>query len=155
MPIDAVSLGKILDKYWPILVEWIGGTREGSEDIVQAAFIKLAAEDPPPENCAAWLFTVVKRLAINEKISHSKRRLRETNVGSRKVQAADTSNEIEIRDLLNSLDIREKEIIIAKIWGELTFDEIGKLFGEPKASIWRSYKVGLSKLHLAYKEDSQ
>ena len=44
MPINPENLGKLLDRYWPVLVEWAGGASDGTEDIVQAAFIKLAAE---------------------------------------------------------------------------------------------------------------
>lgn len=71
MPIDANSLRKLLDDYWTTLVEWVGGARDGAEDVVQSAFIKLASEDPPPENPVAWLFTISKRLAINEQLSQT------------------------------------------------------------------------------------
>lgn len=77
MPLDAKELGKLLDGYWAVLVAWTGSSREGTEDIVQSAFIKLATEDPVPSNCVAWLFTVTRRLAINEQVSRSKRRSRE------------------------------------------------------------------------------
>jgi len=80
MPVDSEKLGDLLDRYWPVLVAWVGGARDEAEDIVQSAFIKLAAEDPTPINCAAWLFTVTKRLAINERLSRNKRRLREAQM---------------------------------------------------------------------------
>ena len=81
MPIDANRLRKLLENYWTTLVEWVGGARDGAEDVVQSAFIKLASEDPPPENPVAWLFTISKRLAINEQLSQTKRRSRESLVG--------------------------------------------------------------------------
>lgn len=71
MPIDPDNLGKLLDGYWAILVEWVGGDRDGAEDVVQSAFIKLAFEEPKPVNCVAWLFKVSKRLAINEQVSQA------------------------------------------------------------------------------------
>ena len=77
MPVDSEKLGDLLDRYWPVLVAWVAGTRDDAEDIVQSAFIKLAAEDPAPINCAAWLFTVTKRLAMNEHLSRNL----ETNAG--------------------------------------------------------------------------
>ena len=154
MPVTPEKLGKLLDRYWPVLVKWIGGAREGAEDIVQVAFIKLAAEEPEPTNCVAWLFTVTKRLAINENISHSKRRTRESHAGTQKTQNVDSPDELELQDLLNILEEREREIVIAKIWGELTFDQIGSLSGDSKASVWRIYQSGISKLREAYRECS-
>lgn len=154
MPINPDHLGRLLDRYWPVLVQWIGGSRDGAEDIVQAAFIKLAAEEPPPANCVAWLFTVTKRLAINERVSQAKRRTRETRFGTQNNQSPQTSDELELRDLLNILDDREREIVIAKIWGELTFDQIATVCGDSKASVWRIYQLGISKLKEAYRECS-
>jgi len=89
MPIDPQSLGKLLDRDWPVLVQWVGGARDGAEDAVQAAFIKLAAEDPTPANCVAWLFTVSKRLAINDQVSRTNRRRRETQAGKQNREPID------------------------------------------------------------------
>ncbi len=152
MPIDANSLGKLLDDYWLTLVEWVGGSRDGAEDVVQSAFIKLASEDPPPGNPVAWLFTVSKRLAINEQLSQTKRRLRESRVGRNRAESTDRVTAFEMRDLLCSLDEREREIVIARIWGGLTFDEIAMACADSKATIWRSYQSGISKLKNAYGE---
>ena len=152
MPIDPDSLGELLDDYWPILVQWVGGTRDGAEDVVQSAFIKLASEEPPPGNPVAWLFKVSKRLAINEQLSRTKRRLRESRVGSHQAESIDRVSGFEMQDLLCSLDEREREIVIARIWGGLTFDEIAVARADSKATIWRSYQSGISKLKIAYGE---
>jgi RNA polymerase sigma factor (sigma-70 family) len=155
MPIDSNKLGALLDGYWGILVEWVGGARDGAEDVVQSAFIKLASEEPAPQNCVAWLFTVSKRLAINEQVSQFKRRSRESRAATDRTRGSSGSVEnIEIRELLNILEKREKEIVIARIWGGLTFDEIGDAIGEPKATIWRSYHSSISKLKQAYGESA-
>lgn len=152
MPIDPDSLGELLDDYWPILVQWVGGARDGAEDVVQSAFIKLASEEPPPGNPVAWLFKVSKRLAINEQLSRTKRHLRESRVGSHQAESIDRVSGFEMQDLLCSLDEREREIVIARIWGGLTFDEIAVARADSKATIWRSYQSGISKLKIAYGE---
>jgi RNA polymerase sigma-70 factor (ECF subfamily) len=154
MPIDPNNLEKLLDRYWPVLVQWVGGAHDGAEDIVQAAFIKLAVEEPQPTNCVAWLFTVTKRLAINERLSQSKRRSRESHAVLHRTVSMDLSQEMELRDLLNTLEEREREVLIARLWGDLTFDQIGSVFRESKASIWRTYQSGLLKLREAYRESS-
>lgn len=152
MPINHDELGVLLDHYWPVLVAWVGGKRDGAEDWVQSAFIKLAAEEPQPENCVAWLFTVTKRLAINDQMAQVKRRSREKQAVDRSPRPADQNHDFEMRDLLDQLEAREREIVIAKIWGGLTFDEISSLYGESKASVWRTYQDGLAKLRHVYEK---
>jgi RNA polymerase sigma-70 factor (ECF subfamily) len=152
MPIDSKNLEELLTRYWSVLVEWIGGARDGAEDVVQAAFIKLAAEEPPPTNCVAWLFTVTKHLAINERVSQAKRHSRERRVGTQRAESNHSGPNYELQDLLDTLENRERDIIVARIWGELTFDQIGLACGESKATVWRTYQSGLSKLRNAYRE---
>lgn len=157
MPIDAKQLEVLLNRYWTPLVAWIGGSHQEAEDTVQSAFIRLAAEDPAPCNCVAWLFAVTRRLSINERVSQLKRRSRESLVASQKAEmdvSPGSSGDLELRDLLNTLDEREREIVIARIWGGLAFAQIASVFGESKATVWRVYQSGISKLRAAYEEDT-
>lgn len=152
-----MQLEALLDRYWAPLIAWIGGSHQEAEDTAQSAFIRLATEDPAPRNCVAWLFAVTRRLSINERVSQSRRRSRESLVAS---QTAETdgspwnSGDLELRDLLNTLEEREREVVIARIWGGLAFDQIASVFGDSKATVWRLYQSGISKLREAYKEDS-
>jgi len=153
MPVDSEKLGDLLDRYWPVLVAWVAGARDEAEDIVQSAFIKLAAEEPVPINCAAWLFTVTKRLAINERLSRNKRRLREAEVATQRLKPVGSqkrSTALELKDLLSKLEEREREVVIARIWGGLTFDEIASVIGESKATVWRVYQSGIEGLRELY-----
>ena len=155
MPLDAEDLGGLLDRYWSVLVHWIGGAHDEAEDIVQSAFIKLAIEDPSPNNCVAWLFTVTKRLAINERLSSRKRHQRESQFAMQKpasVCPQPHATELELQELLSVLDEREREIVVARIWGELTFDEIATVCGQSKATVWRVYQTGIARLRTEHKE---
>ena len=156
MPIDPQDLEIVLDRYWPVLVAWIGGARSDAEDIVQAAFIKLATEEPTPSHCVAWLFTVSKNIAVNERLSQAKRRVRESEAGARRAVSmdSDASNAVELQDMLNMLDKYEKEVVIARLWGQLTFEELASLYHDSKASVWRTYQAGISKLRNAYRKGS-
>lgn len=119
-----------------------------AEDVVQQAFIKLAQEETIPDNCAAWLFTVSKRLAINQQVSRKKRQVREKTVATfRSQNQADRGiAELEIHDLLNQLTAKEREVVIAKIWGGLTLDEISVALETSTATVWRTYQNGVDRL---------
>lgn len=153
MPLAPEELADLLGRYWAALVSWIGSVDGEAEDIVQSAFIKLAAQDPPPSNCTAWLFAVTKRLAINKRVSSKKRRTRELLVASTRASdsAADSPPDgLDLQQLLLELEESEREVVVARIWGELTFDEIAALTGHAKATVWRAYQSGLEKLRKAY-----
>lgn len=148
MPIEPHQLGELLDRYWPTLLAWVGGERHTAEDIIQQAFIQLAQEDPVPTNCVAWLFKVSKRLSVNQHVSLSRRQTRERVVAE--VRSSDQSKsstaEIDLHDSLAQLDHSQREIIVAKIWGGLTFEEIGNLLQLPTTTVWRSYQEGIDRL---------
>lgn len=149
MAIDAEKLGQLLDRYWPVLVAWVGGERGESEDIVQMAFVKLVVQDPVPVNCVAWLFTVTKRIAINERLSRNKRQVRELHIARRNScphRRQTDAESLALREVLEQLDDQQRQIVIARVWGEMTFDELAILFDEPKATVWRLYQAAISNL---------
>jgi RNA polymerase sigma factor (sigma-70 family) len=47
---------------------------------------------------------------------------------------------------LNKLDCKYKDIILLKIFNDMTFKEIGKMFGESMNTISSRYRRGLGKL---------
>ncbi|XZE54321.1 RNA polymerase sigma factor [Planctomycetaceae bacterium SH139] len=155
MPIEPKALNDTLNRLWPVLVAWADRACEDPEDVVQAAFIKLAAEEPVPDNCVAWLFTVVKRLASNSRLATHRRKQRQINASASQPQQAERTEpagEFELRDLLTRLGDREREIVIARVWGELSFEQLSVLFNEPKATVWRAYQTGIAKLKQVYLE---
>ena len=160
MPIDARQLGELVERYWPALVAFADRVCGEAEDVVQAAFIKLAAEEPVPDNCVAWLFTVVKRQASNARLSTNRRRQRETEAianqqgpvdGDRSASALDPSA-LDLRELLYQLEDRERETVVARVWGGLSFEQLAELTGESKATVWRLYQSGIAKLKQVYRE---
>ena len=142
-----------MDRYWDPLVAWVGGPRSAAEDAVQSAFIKLAAESSAPENIVAWLFTVTRRIAINDHRASSRRRSRETLAASLNPESDSSFAEVfEIREILDRLEARQRQVVVGRVWGELSFDEIATLMNESKATVWRVYQQGIEQLRKVYVE---
>lgn len=153
MPISPEQLVPLIDRYWAVLVHWVGTSELDAEDIVQVAFVKLAALEPPPQDCVAWLFAVARRLAINSHLSKSRRKKHEMQAVQQaydRCRAGQTLEAAELREQLDKLESPEREVVVAHIWGQLTFDQIAEATGSSKATAWRAYQAAIKKLQSYY-----
>jgi RNA polymerase sigma-70 factor (ECF subfamily) len=153
MPLSPEELGQLLDRYWGTLVAWVGREHAFAEDVVQAAFIKLAAQSPPPSDVPAWLFQVTRRLALNELKAAERRRKREqvahdlqANRCGGAVPSQEGLDREDLHVLLERLTPLDRQIVVARIWGELSFDQIAALVQWPKSRVWRTYQSALAAL---------
>lgn len=153
MPLSPEELGHWLDRYWGTLVAWVGREQPFAEDVVQAAFIKLAAQSPPPSDIPAWLFQVTRRLALNELKTAERRRQREqlahdrqSNRSGYAAPSEENLNHADLNELLERLAPLDRQIVVARIWGELSFDQIAALVEWPKSRVWRAYQSALAAL---------
>ncbi len=141
------------------------------DDAVQEAFLELSKLDVPPDDPLGWLFTATRRRAINQTRSDSRRRKRnerrnERHNVSRNELASDPlrpispawfESELESREEieklqteLEKLDPVEREIVVAHIWGELSFAQIAKLVELSSSTVHRRYQSALAQLRLAW-----
>ena len=116
---------------------------------MQEAFCRLAVLDPPPDRPAAWLYRVVRNLAENHRLSSRRRRSREKQVATAESFNADPSEGLDVDEAVNAvlqLDDPLREVVTARIWGQLTFDEIGVLCQISTATASRRYRNALEEL---------
>lgn len=153
MSISPEQLSNLLDRHWGPLLAWVGPCGGAAEDVVQQAFIALSGEFPSPRNPAAWLYATSRNLAINEKIQQE-RRLRRNEIAARsETQPAEIWKTNEAADLvekLGRLSDQAREIVVAHIWGDLSFDEIASVLNLSRATIWRQYQLALTQLRNLY-----
>jgi len=117
-----------------------------AEDLVQEAFMRLLDETPFPDSPRAWLFRVVRNLAIDQ-MRRDKNSPCRQGIGS--WFEPSTKNPADLEDLteaLQQLPLEIREIIVSKIWGNLTFREISELTGRPISSVHHDYQTGITQL---------
>ena len=122
------------------------------EDVVQDAFLKLAAQRELPDNPAAWLFRVVRNGAIDAGQAARRRKRYESAAASWaapwfEADADERAGSRSIRSRLpasfRALPIEEREIIVAHLWGGLTFEQIAGVAGCSSSTAHRLYARGL------------
>lgn len=148
MPIDAPELARLIDRHGASLQLWVRSYCESSVDVVQEAFAKLAIQDPPPHKPVAWLYQVSRNLALKQRLSDHRRRLRE-KAAARPELIDEEIHPVEVVDLIKAvegLDDELREILVARIWGQLSLEEIGNLCGISTATAFRRYNESIKTL---------
>lgn len=121
------------------------------EDVVQEAWVGLLQQKPVPERPIAWMYAVVRRRAINAGRSERRRRVHEEQAAATRPAwfALDDRSPIDPVALvaaLESLDGALREVVVARIWGQLTFEEIAELIGTSVPTAFRRFRSGLESL---------
>jgi RNA polymerase sigma factor (sigma-70 family) len=120
-------------------------------DVVQEAFLRLVRQKQQPDRPAAWLYRVVRNAAISASRSEQ-RRTRHEQAASRNNPLLFDSDPDSPFDAstasraLSELPADEREVLIARIWGGLTFEEIGEVSGVSTSAAHRRYEAALSTL---------
>lgn len=129
---------------------WARSCCDSAEDAVQEAFAKLATQDPEPDNPVAWLYQVSRNVALKRRQSDRRRRDRELASAQAEVVAA-PADPLEIADLqaaVAALADELREVLVARIWGQLTLEEIGQMCGISTATAFRRYREALEAMRL-------
>jgi RNA polymerase sigma-70 factor (ECF subfamily) len=148
---NAIELGRLIDSYAAALIlfarQWCGT----SEDVVQDAFLKFMAQPQPPDPVGPWLFRVVRNGALSAARAERRRAAREREVAARAAPwfLADPARDLDaaaLHQALAALPAEQREVIVAHVWGGLTFEQVGALVGCSTSMAYRRYSAGLETL---------
>jgi RNA polymerase sigma factor (sigma-70 family) len=151
-PIDAEELGRLLDEHGAALALYAAQWTDSPDDCVQEALVALARQRPSPEHVVAWLYRVVKHRALNATRGDQRRRERESRAMAQRFPEIDKSADfdrddtIAATDALVQLESGERELVVMRIWGNLTYEEIGAALNISTTTAYRQYERALIKL---------
>ena len=152
---ESQRLGSLIDRLAAPLGLYARQWCETPEDVVQEAFLKLAGQARPPENPDAWLFRAVRNGAINAGVADRRRRRREAEASARADAWFDPSlsktqdgaiDPESAQVALSTLPDDQREVIVAHLWGGLSFTQVAELSGVSSSSAHRLYHAGLATL---------
>jgi RNA polymerase sigma factor (sigma-70 family) len=154
--VSAELLGSLLDEHGGALALYAAQWTENADDCVQEALLKLANQSSIPENPVAWMFRAVRNFAINQFRAARRRERREAMAERLRLRYAEVTrstndgdegpSSTELVAALDSLPDEQKEVIIARIWGGLGFEQVAELAGCSTSTAHRRYEAGLSTL---------
>jgi RNA polymerase sigma-70 factor (ECF subfamily) len=148
---DPQRLGHLIDKHAAALTLYARQWCLAPDDVVQEAFLKLAGQRAPPDNVVAWLYRVVRNGAIAAGRSEQRRRRHEREAAeltdSWFLPAEGTGLDAQAAtEALNALPMEQREVLLAHLWGALTFEQIGEVVAVSASTAHRRYLEGLAAL---------
>lgn len=149
MPLDPADLGRLYRELAPALRLYARQWGGCADDVVQNAFVQLARQSPPPEAVLPWLYRVVRNDAIAWQRGAARRRQREQRASAPEAWFSAAEQRLDASEatrLLAELPLELREVIVARLWGGLTFDEVARLVGCSLPTAHRRYETGLARL---------
>jgi RNA polymerase sigma-70 factor (ECF subfamily) len=127
-----------------------------AEDVVQEAFVRYWRHQRSlPGNRQALIVTSIRRAAIDLARRESRRARREEKSGIGLDDGTDVfepavgddhDRRREIESALRRLPVEQREVLVLKIWNELTFEQIAETLGIPLNTAASRYRYALAAL---------
>lgn len=120
------------------------------EDVVQEALLRLIREPNLPDRPVAWMYRAVRRRAMTATRSAQRRRRHEAAAGQQTnwfQPSADNAIDAQAATAaLRGLTGADREVVIARLWGGLSFHEIGELVHCSSSAAHRRYAAAIVQL---------
>ena len=126
-------------------------SRADAEDIVQDAFVRFWRRQHSIQN-RALLFATVRSIGLDLLRRDARRARREAVAVLESEQTIEPhfSNEDEsqraLAEAVDRLPLEQREVVVMKIWNELTFQEIGTVLGISQNTAASRYRYALTSL---------
>ena len=134
----------------------LGLSHGEAEDVLQETFVALLQLERKPDDAEHYGVRAFRNRALNYRRSTWRRLTRELE--SRRWFERDTNEteaERQAMKALTELPPEQREVIVLKIWNEMTFEAIGRLFDLSPNTVAGRYRYGLNKLRACLREKEE
>ena len=155
---DRAEIQQLVDRHGTALVLYARQWCLNPDDAVQEAFCDLIANrNGRPNTPVAWLFKVTKRKAMNQARAEQRRKKHHEFAANAsdswfEPQPEARIVEAEVEFALKALGEMERQVVVARIWGELTFDQIAEVVSTSSSAAHRQYHQALKKMATRFSE---
>jgi RNA polymerase sigma-70 factor, ECF subfamily len=151
-----------LDRHGPALVLLARqrvASRVDAEDVVQEAFVRFWRSRHRATDPVAFLYTCVRRCALDWQRTRGRRSRREQIAARPEADscfagpAEQAERSAAVEALLRGLPEDQREVIVMKIWGGLSFPQIAESLRIPANTAASRYRYALDKLRARSAEE--
>ena len=165
--LETVDWKAIFDQYGSkmlLFAKQFVATQADAEDVVQEAFRRFwKSEKRDSENIVSMLFGSVRWAALDFRRQRERRKNREAlasadeqvlegaSMFDRSLEKEELSGEVQ--NALKKLPEAQREIVTLKVWGELTYQQIGDTLGISPNTASSRYRYALDALRKTMRKD--
>jgi RNA polymerase sigma-70 factor (ECF subfamily) len=149
---QAEKVQELFERHGPSLVLYARRWSRWPDDSVQEALIELSQLEEPPIDPVAWLYTTTKRRGLNLTRSEGRRtkyeQLAAAEIDSwfHQTNTTEAFSATELTEQLAALDNDEYELVVGRVWGNLTFSQLADLLECSTSAVHRRYQAALKHL---------
>jgi RNA polymerase sigma-70 factor, ECF subfamily len=160
---DAERWRELWERHGAALVlfarQWTS-SRGDAEDAMQDGFVKFWQTRSRARDEVAYLYACVRGAAMDLDRGRRRRVAREQRFARAEESAFEISveraeREAMVENALNQLPGDQREVVVMKIWGGLTFAQIGEALGVPLNTAASRYRYALARLEADLSEVAQ
>lgn len=155
--VSKIDLTTLVQQHFKPLVlfarQWDESTAEDVVHDVFVRFAELVRDRQPPRHTVSWLYRAVRNRAIDA-FRKNRQKQKHAEILSRKstewfTPPSQPDEQIDARlltEMMRQLPRKQREVIVAHLWGGLPFREIATLTGHSDSSVRRDFHAGLNML---------
>ncbi|MDH7503792.1 MAG: sigma-70 family RNA polymerase sigma factor, partial [Verrucomicrobiota bacterium] len=134
----------------------LGLTHPEAEDVLHDTFVAMMGLETPPADPEQFAVRAYRNRAINHRRSFW-RRLKRENAAVLWFDQSDNQSEAELLavNALAALPPNQREVVVLKIWHELTFEAIATITNTSPNTAAARYRYGIEKIRKAISRTSQ
>ena len=151
-----------LDRHGPallLLARQYVPSHADAEDVVQEAFIRFWRAKTTVKDPTAYLFASIKSCSLDWQRGRRRQVSREEHAAKREAEPLFASNseqherQAAVEAALSELPADQSEVLVMKIWGELTFSQIAAALDLSPNTAASRYRYALAKLRETLAEE--
>jgi RNA polymerase sigma-70 factor, ECF subfamily len=117
-----------------------------AEDVLHQVFLRLLRDGTTEISSPGYLFRAVRNRVLN----HIRDRAREVGLDSDaqwlESPSGSTETALALQSALRTVPEEQREVIVLRVWAQMTFEEIAGVVGVPPNTAASRYRYGLAKL---------
>ncbi len=156
MPGQDETWRELLARHGPALVlfarQWLGRHAD-AEDAVQDGFVRLLNARRTPDDRLAYLYACVRTAAIDAARTRARRKRVDEKRATPESVFAEAPEQAELASAvdaaLGGLPVEQREVVVMKIWGGLTFSQIAAALDLSPNTVASRYRYAIERLESA------
>jgi RNA polymerase sigma-70 factor, ECF subfamily len=121
------------------------GSRASAEDVLHQVFLSLLSRTESPAEARPYLFKAVRNRALNSRRNGQRMVALDQQQWLVKPEGMMEAG-IEVERALRELSPEQREVVLMRVWGEMTLEEIAVVLDVPANTVASRYRYALGKL---------